>query len=47
MSEAWADILLFGSAQNNKNLVEDIEFLLAITFRPIPFSGCREEVENS
>ena len=30
----------------NTNLVENIQYLLPVKFRWIPFSGCREEVEN-
>ena len=30
----------------NTNLVEDVEILLPVKFRSIPFSGFREEVEN-
>ena len=29
------------------NLVEDVEILLSVKFRQIPFSGCREEIEMS
>ena len=45
-SEAGAAILFFRLAQKNTNLVEDLEILLPVKFRWIPFSGLREEVEN-
>ena len=45
-SEARAAILFFRSAQKNTNLVEDVEILLPVKFRWIPFSGFRDEVEN-
>ena len=45
-SEARAAILFFRSTQKNTNLVEDVEILLPVKFRWIPFSGFREEVEN-
>ena len=38
-----ASILVF---LKNTNLVEDVEFLLPVKFRQIPFSGFRGEVEN-
>ena len=44
-SEARAAILFFRSARKT-NLVEDIEILLPVKFRWIPFSGFRGEVEN-
>ena len=31
---------------NNTDLVQDVEILLPVKFRRIPFSGFREEVEN-
>ena len=45
-SEARAAILFFRSARKNTNLVEDVEILLPVKFRWIPFSGFRGEVEN-
>ena len=45
-SEARAAILFFRSARKNTNLVEDVEILLSVEFRWIPFSGFRGEVEN-
>ena len=36
---------IFPIGQKNKNLVEDVEILLPVKFRWIPFSGFRE-VEN-
>ena len=45
-SEARAAILFFQSARKNTNLVEDVEILLPIKFRWIPFSGFRGKVEN-
>ena len=44
-SEARAAILFFRSARNT-NLVEDVEILLPVKFRWIPFSSFRGEVEN-
>ena len=44
-SEARAAILFLRSARKT-NLVEDIEILLPVKFRWIPFSGFRGEVEN-
>ena len=38
--------LVFPIDPKNTNLVEDIEILLPVKFRWIPFSGFREEVEN-
>ena len=38
--------LVFLIGLKNTNLVEDIEILLPVRFRSIPFSGFREEVEN-
>ena len=38
--------LVFSIGPKNTNLVEDIEILLAVKFRWIPFSGFRGEVEN-
>ena len=38
--------LVFRIGSKNKNLVEDVEFLLPVKFRCILFSGFREEVEN-
>ena len=38
--------LVFTMGPKNTNLVEDIEILLPVKFRWIPFSGFREEVEN-
>ena len=45
-SEAGAAILFFPIGPKNTNLVEDVEILLPIKFRWIPFSRFREEVEN-
>ena len=45
-SEARAAILFFSIGPNNSNLIEDIEILLPVKFRWIPFSGFRDEVEN-
>ena len=45
-SEARAAILFFRSAQKSQNLVEDVEILVPVKFRWIPFSGFRGEVEN-
>ena len=39
-------ILVFRSAKKIANLVEDIEFLLPVKFRSIPFNSFRREVEN-
>ena len=38
--------LVFPIGPKNTNLVEDIEILLPVKFRWIPFSGFRGEVEN-
>ena len=38
--------LVFLINPKNTNLVEDVEILLPVKFRWIPFSGFREEVEN-
>ena len=38
--------LVFPIGPKNTNLVEDVEIMLPIKFRWIPFSGFREEVEN-
>ena len=38
--------LVFPIGPKNTNLVEDVEILLPIKFRGIPFSGFRGEVEN-
>ena len=38
--------LVFPIGQKNTNLVEDLEILLPVKFRWIPFSGFRGEVEN-
>ena len=38
--------LVFPIGPKNKNLVEDVEILLPVKFRWIPFSGFRGEVEN-
>ena len=38
--------LVFPIGPKNTNLVEDIEILLPVKFRWIPFSDIREEVEN-
>ena len=43
---ARAAILFLQSARKNTNLVEDIEILLPVKFRSIPFNGFRGEVEN-
>ena len=40
------DHLVFPIGPKNTNLVEDIEILLPIKFRIIPFGGFRGEVEN-
>ena len=45
-SEARAAILFFPIGPKNTNLVEDIEILLPIKFRRIPFSGFWGEVKN-
>ena len=45
-SEARATILFFPIGPKNTKLVEDIEILLPVKFRWIPFSGFRGEVEN-
>ena len=39
--------LVFPISPKNTNLVEDIEILLSVKFRCIPFSGFRKEVENA
>ena len=41
-----SDHIVFPMGPKNTNLVEDIEILLPIKFRWIPFSGFRGEVEN-
>ena len=38
--------LVFPIGSKNTNLVEDVEILLPVKFRAIPFSGFRGEVEN-
>ena len=38
--------LIFQNSPKNLNLVEDVEILLPVKFRSIPFSGFRGEVEN-
>ena len=38
--------LVFPIGPKNTNLVEDVEILLPVKFRSIPFSGFRGEVEN-
>ena len=38
--------LVFSIGPKNTNLVEDVEILLPVKFRQIPFSGFRGEVEN-
>ena len=38
--------LVFPIGPKNKNLVEDVEFLLPVKFRCILFHGFRGEVEN-
>ena len=45
-SETRAAILFFPIGPKNKNFVEDVEILLPVKFRWIPFSGFRGEVEN-
>ena len=45
-SEARTAILFFPISPKNTNLVEDVEILLPVKFRWIPFSGFRWEVEN-
>ena len=45
-SEARAGHLVFPIGPKNTSLVEDIEILLPVKFRWIPFSGSRGEVEN-
>ena len=42
----WGGHLVFPISPKNTNLVEEIEILLPVKFRWIPFSGFREEVEN-
>ena len=37
---------VFPIGPNNTNSVEDVEFLLTVKFRLIPFSGFRGDVEN-
>ena len=37
---------VFPIGPKNTNLVEDVEILLPVKFRLIPFSGFRGEVEN-
>ena len=37
---------LFPIGPTNTNLVEDVEILLPVKFRLIPYSGFRGEVEN-
>ena len=41
-----AAILFFRLARKNTNLVEDVEILLPVAFRWIPFSHVRRKVEN-
>ena len=43
---ARAAILFFSIGPENTNLVEDVEILLPVKFRWIPFSDFRGEVEN-
>ena len=38
--------LVFPIGPKNTNLVDDIEMLLSVKFRHIPFSGLRGQVEN-
>ena len=38
--------LVFPIGPKSTNLVEDVEILLSVKFRWIPFSGFREDVEN-
>ena len=38
--------LVFPISPKNTNLEEDVEILLPVKFRQIPFSGLRGEVEN-
>ena len=38
--------LVFPIGPKNTNLVEDVEILLPVKFRLIPFSGFRKEVKN-
>ena len=38
--------LIFPNGPKNTNLVEDVEILLPVKFRWIPFSGFRAEVQN-
>ena len=38
--------LVFPIVPKNTNLVEDVDVLLPVKFRLIPFSGFRGEVEN-
>ena len=45
-SEARVAILFFPIGPKNTNFVEDVENLLLVKFRSIPFSGFRGEVEN-
>ena len=45
-SEARAAILFFPIGPKNTNLVKDVEVLLPVKFRLIPFSGFRGEVQN-
>ena len=46
-SAAGAAILFFWSARKNTNLVEDVNILLPVKFRWIPFSCFRREVQNA
>ena len=43
---ARAAIFVYWSAKKNTDLVEDVEILLFVTFRWIPFSVIRREIEN-
>ena len=44
-SEATAVIFINGSCRKNRNLVEDVEYLLPVKFRQNPFSGCTGEAK--
>ena len=45
-SSCWGGHLVFPISPKNTNLVEDVEILLPVKFRWIPFSGFFREVEN-
>lgn len=43
---AFGGHLLWRIGSKNTNMVEDLEYLIPVRFGEIPYSGCREEVEN-